>query len=256
MKWTPKDIEFLKNNFSKLDNKTLAKRLKRTYTAIKNKALVLGIRKGNYYDWNNEAIERLTALFPMTSNKELAVIFNCKLSTVESKAYYLGLKKDEKHLAKMGETLLQSGKNSRFNKGNISHNTGKKMEEFMSREQIEKVKASQFKKGIIPHNALIAGTLVEREDKNGTIYTFIKVEGKRTLELYQRYVWEQNFGPIPKGHIIRFKNGNTKDFSPENLLCLSKKDNMKMNSIHQYPIELKNLMRTNGRLKNQIKKLK
>jgi len=151
---------------------------------------------------------------------------------------------------------LQSGKNSRFKKGNISHNKGKKMEDFMSREQIEKIKATQFKKGIIPHNALSAGTMVEREDKNGTIYTFIKVEGKKTLELYQRYVWEQNFGPIPKGHIIRFKNGNTKDFSPENLLCLSKKDNMKMNSIHQYPIELKNLMRTNGRLKNQIKKLK
>lgn len=256
MKWTPKDIEFLKNNFSKLDNKTLANRLKRPYTAIKNKALVLGIRKVSNHEWNHEAIERFTALFPMTSNKELAVIFNCKLCTIINKAYNLGLKKDEKHLAKMAETLLQSGKNSQFKKGHISHNKGKKMEEFMSREQIDKVKASQFKKGIIPHNALSAGTMVEREDKNGTIYTFIKVEGKKTLELYQRYVWEQNFGPIPKGHIIRFKNGNTKDFSPENLLCVSKEENMKMNSIHQYPIELKNLMRTNGRLKNQIKKLK
>lgn len=68
------------------------------------------------------------------------------------------------------------------------------------------------------HLYIHEGTIVIRyKIKSRRKYKWIKHEGK--MVNLHRLVWEQNFGPIPKGHKIYFKDGNTMNCKPENLEC-------------------------------------
>lgn len=44
-----------------------------------------------------------------------------------------------------------------------------------------------------------------------------------------RYLWEQANGPLPKGSIIIFANNDKRDFSPENLICITRRELAYMN---------------------------
>ena len=58
-------------------------------------------------------------------------------------------------------------------------------------------------------------------DKNGLIR--IKVTEKQWV-YKQRYVYEQNYGKIPKGYKVIFLNGDKNDFDPKNLAIAPRKD--------------------------------
>ena len=45
---------------------------------------------------------------------------------------------------------------------------------------------------------------------------------RKGKSLVHRMVWEQHFGPIPEGHIIHHRNGDTWDNRIENLECLTR----------------------------------
>ena len=39
-----------------------------------------------------------------------------------------------------------------------------------------------------------------------------------------RITWEQHYGPIPKDHIVVFKDGDSSNCSPTNLACIPRSD--------------------------------
>ncbi len=45
-----------------------------------------------------------------------------------------------------------------------------------------------------------------------------------------RAIYEEHYGPIPKGYIIRHLDGNPYNDSPDNLEAISRSENMKLNS--------------------------
>ena len=45
-----------------------------------------------------------------------------------------------------------------------------------------------------------------------------------------RSVYEENFGPIPKGYVIRHIDGDKNNDHPSNLQAISRAENMKLNS--------------------------
>ena len=53
-------------------------------------------------------------------------------------------------------------------------------------------------------------------------------KGKRTT--YAKWLWEQVYGPVPKGHVIRHVDGNKKNNEYSNLECISRADLMRLNS--------------------------
>lgn len=53
--------------------------------------------------------------------------------------------------------------------------------------------------------------------KKNRKYKYIKHHGK--MIPFHRFVWEQNFGTIPEKHRIYFKDGNSLNCKPENLIC-------------------------------------
>ena len=112
----------------------------------------------------------------------------------------------------------------RFEKGQTSWNKGKKM----SSDQYKKCATTMFKKGNIPANAREIGS--ERVDKNG--YILIKIQDGHKNNNWtrkHRYLYEQAYGKIPKGHKVIFADGNNRNFDLDNLVLISDAEGLIMN---------------------------
>ena len=57
-------------------------------------------------------------------------------------------------------------------------------------------------------------------------YILLYVDGKVIPE--HRFIWEQNYGPIPKGYEIHHINGDGKDNRIENLMCLTHSEHLRL----------------------------
>lgn len=136
-----------------------------------------------------------------------------------------------------------------FKKGLTPHNKGKKWEDYMSEESIERAKKGQFKKGQLPHNTKPEG--YERFDKDG--YTLVKTEGKFVLK--HRKIWEEHYGKIPKGYIVVFKDNNRQNFDIENLECITNYEIRLRNRNPKDTLEVKKLNFQRSLLKKKIKEL-
>lgn len=88
---------------------------------------------------------------------------------------------------------------------------------------------TRFKKGQAPQNAYPVGTIKLVHDKMTHVIKYAK--GKRKWKYLSRYIWEQEHGPIPKGHVIRFKDGDTQNYSLDNLECISRSEHSRRNSL-------------------------
>lgn len=98
---------------------------------------------------------------------------------------------------------------------------------------------TQFKKGMVAHNLQPIGS--ERITTDG----FIQVKATDTgyppkdWVMKSRLVWEESRGAkIPKGHILRFIDGNKLNVDPSNLLLVSRGEHCVMNrwlKIHDMP---------------------
>lgn len=88
---------------------------------------------------------------------------------------------------------------------------------------------TSFRNGHIPHNTKYDGAISYRTHKRSNkTYAYIRVE-KGKWELLHRYIYKKEYGEIPPGYVIRFKDGNTLNCKIENLECISRKENRNRN---------------------------
>lgn len=115
--------------------------------------------------------------------------------------------------------------------GNVPSNKGKRQVDYMTAEGIERSRQTGFKKGHLPHNSLGVkdGDIRVRIDKGGREYKWIRVALSEWVMLH-RLMWEKAFGPIPKGMVIYFKDGDSLNCQIENLGMMSKAENAIRNS--------------------------
>ena len=114
---------------------------------------------------------------------------------------------------------LNSGVTGRFEKGHIPANKGRKG--YCHPGSVK----TQFKKGHIPVNHRSIGS--ERIDsKDG--YILVKVAEPNTWKHKHRVLWEENNGPIPKGYVVIFKDGNKKNITLENLALVSRAEHLEL----------------------------
>lgn len=137
----------------------------------------------------------------------------------------------------------ESARKYLFRKGITPWNKGKKGL-IVSTEAMKK---TQFKKGQLPVNTLHDGAISVRKDKRtGIQYKWTRLSlGK--WDLLHRVVYKRQIGPIPKGMLVNFKDGDTLNCSPDNLYLIDRKTNMHRNTIHRYPDEVKSLIRTHAK---------
>lgn len=181
------------------------------------------------------------------STKDIAEQVGLPISKVYNKAYWLKLKKSSEYINSIlqieAQRLRIVGAKCRFPKGHTPINKGQKM----SPELYAKVKPTMFKKGHAVHNEMYDGHEVLTKDG------YIKIRiSKGNYKLKHRVIWEQNNGKIPRGHVVVFKDGNKLNFDINNFELITYAENMRRNTIHRYPEEIKQTIKTLTKLKKQI----
>jgi hypothetical protein len=182
--------------------------------------------------------------YPFEPTKKIADDLGLSESSVYNRAFAMGIKKDPVYLrSTQFPPGYLGGKATQFQKGQAPPNKGQKM----SKDLYQKVAKTMFKKGNKPMNTQPIGTIHQRSDKSGKMYLYIKLADSN-WQLLNRYTWEQYHGPIPKGLIVAYKDGNYLNNDINNLMLLTKKENMARNTIQRFPEELQQVMRIKCKL--------
>ena len=123
---------------------------------------------------------------------------------------------------------IVSNLNARFKKGCVPYNKGKKQEEYMSPESIERTRPTRFQPGHPAHNRVPVGTI--SKNKYGYLLIKTKAEGSQweRWEFLHQKVWETHNGPIPSGMIVSFKNGDKENVGIDNLMLITMQENAEL----------------------------
>lgn len=133
------------------------------------------------------------------------------ISMISNRMYKLGLKSNSNA--------------GHFKKGHKAHNKGKKWDEYMSKESQQNSRKTTFKKGYTPANH----RQLWEERLTGDGYTEIKIKEPSKWMLKHRYIYEKHYGKIPDGYSIMFADQNKQNFDINNLILVSRAENLIMN---------------------------
>ncbi len=239
-RYTQEQIDFLKKHYQYLSIRQLKNAfneyfgLNKGYSAIqtiitrknirRNERNIQPLRKftDKQYKWIKEKYKSL-------SLPELTQAFNDYFNENKSQAQIRAFINNRK--------ITSGGRTGYFQKQGTPWNKGKKG------LMISNAK-TRFKPGQEPPNANPLYT--ERVDKDGFIKISVPETNPHTGCLKRTkhkhiWIWEQYYGPVPKGHCIMFKDGDNRNFDIENLICISRNELLKLNH-HNYkhqPNEIK-----------------
>jgi hypothetical protein len=115
---------------------------------------------------------------------------------------------------------IQSGVKYRWKNGHVPHNKGQKR--WWSGGE-----STQFKRGNTPPQSLPVGT-VRKED--GILK--IKIQEPKKWVFFHHAIYEYFNGPVSDGHIVIFGDGNQMNYSPDNLIMVSRAQLGVMNQKH------------------------
>lgn len=207
--------------------------------------------------WTNKERAYLKKHYPNKPTKEVAEVLGVSLRYAYMQASLLGLTKSDKYraqeLQRQAVRLRVVGVAYRIKKGQEPPNKGRKQSDYMTKEAIARTAKTQFKKGTIPPNYQPVG--YERMTIDG--YTEIKTgEGLRMFKLKHRVEWEKVNGNIPRGLILVCKTDDKQNCHPSNWELITRAENMKRNTYHNYPKDIANVIQLRGALTRQINKAK
>lgn len=161
------------------------------------------------HSYSNEEFEFIRDNIKGRTIKDLTEMFNkhfdLNLKTTQIRAFTQNHK-------------LKSGVCARFKKGHTPHNKGKK--------GVGGWEPTQFKKGHRPANYMPVGS--ERVNADG--YVDVKIEDPSKWRGKHILTWEKVNGPLPKGHVIIFGDGNNRNFDINNLILVSRRQLLTLNS--------------------------
>jgi len=170
--------------------------------------------------WTPQQDKWLRELYPETSNRQIARMMGRKYSSIKNRGQALGLKKSPAYLEREKPGCFKPGQPT-WNKG-ISYQPG------------GRIKEGQFRKGQQPHNTMKVGAI--RETKDGILQQKVTDTGYPPKDWRSLHVirWEEHHGrPVPPGHIVRFRDGNRRNFDDDNLVLVSRAENAVMNKMYQ-----------------------
>jgi hypothetical protein len=123
---------------------------------------------------------------------------------------------------------LNSGLNGRFEPGHVPWTKGKKWSEYMSEEAQQRSRQTCFDHASIPDNLAPVGTI---RKSGGYLIKKVQERGSQweRWKFLHRIVWEENFGPIPEGMVVGFKDNDKMNCDPGNLILMSLDENARMN---------------------------
>lgn len=242
-RYPPEVHEFVKQNAPKMRDEELArecnKALGTCFTARKMKAFRGNHGYKNYKkQWSKEEYWQHQTRYPQgmyefirdnswgVSSKEMAEMVNEKFGTDWTAT---GMRQFRQRHG------IKSGVTGWYQKGHAPDNKGKKLEEYVGEERAaeirERIAPTQFKKGEAPMNELPVGSIVvnsqgyklRKRQMNGTLW--------ERWEFLHRAVWVENYGPIPDGMMVIFRDNDRLNCDIGNLTLVSKSENAALNKL-------------------------
>lgn len=175
-----------------------------------------GIKNTAVHIWSNEEKEYLAEITPGHHYTEIKELMNSKFEFQFSINQIKGA---------INRYKLNTGLTGRYKKGNVPFNKGRKGSEYLTEKALEGMRKTQFKEGQAPINWRPVGS--ERITKDG--YIEIKIAKPNKWRLKHLVVWEKENGPIPKGHVLVFADGDKTNISLDNLLLVTRHQLLVMN---------------------------
>ena len=152
--------------------------------------------------WSDEEIDFLREHYKKHTIREMVPMFNERFNVGITFNQIKGT---------LRRYNITSGRDGKYKKNQPSWNKGKKGLNTGGEK-------GWFKVGNKPLNYKPVGT--ERVNKQG--YVEVKVKDPRTWKGKHIVIWEQQNGPVPKGHVILFGDGDKTNLNIENLLLVSR----------------------------------
>ncbi len=216
--------------------------------------------------WTKKELGLVRDLYPEISTKLIAERLGRSVSMVYQAAAKMGLHKSAAYLASPAACRLRRGEHpglaTQFKKGIVPHNKGLRRPGWAPGRMAETQFRRGTRQGKAAENYCAVGTI--RPDAEG--YLRIKVrESNETDRCYgfgntsiwpllNRHIWEQHKGPIPAGHNVIFKDGDRSNVAIENLELVSRGEMMRRNTIHnRYPKEMVNTIMLLGAIKRKVR---
>lgn len=191
--------------------------------------------------WTPEEDAELKCLYGTSATaREIGVALSRSRASIKNRVNVLRLKKPE--------GITNSG---RFLPGQRSWNKGRKGLDPGGRSR-----ETRFKPGHRGGKAvdLYQPVGAERVDADG--YLRRKINDDMPLHKRWRHVhlllWEEVNGPLPAGHAVVFRNGDKTDIRIDNLECITRRELMARNTVHNLPEDLRQVIRLKGVVNRKI----
>jgi hypothetical protein len=246
--WTTIEDKYLRKHYPITDAGEIGKALGRTRSSVRSRAKKMQLNKSidPRIFWTAARKRELAKMYPNTRNVDIADHFGVTEGSVSAAGFKFKLRKTAAFLQVCSEKGY-------FQPGHPPMNKGKKLADYCKPESIERMRATQFKKGQRPHNTRSDHEISIRADKRGVQYRFIRV-GLGTWIPLLRYNWELLHGPIAPGMNLIHADGDSLNDAVENGVLLSNADLMKKNTYHNYGKDIASVIQLRGALTRQINK--
>ena len=205
--------------------------------------------------WTDAEDAALREAYPHTPTTDIAERLRRPLQAVYRRAYLLGLSKSAEYLASPAAGRVRRGERravaTEFKPGHPPANKGLRRPGWAPGRMAQ----TQFRPDQAPHNTVPIGTEVVRSDG----YVWVKRWDDRTparLNWTSKHqaVYEAAHGPIPDGHIVRFRNADRTNIALENLECVSRAEHAATKGLHSLPPEIVQVHQLRGAITRQINK--
>ncbi len=217
--------------------------------------------------WTATEVDMLRRLYADHNTDSIAKLLGRKQGSVYQKAASLGLVKSPEFFASLKSGRIQRGQQhpnllaNHFKPGQAPWNKGVKGSTGLH----PNCRATQFKKGEMAgsaqHNYAPIGSM--RITKDGILER--KVTDDPTLYPARRWVpvarlvWEAAQGPIPRGHIVVFKQGlkttNPEQITLDRLECITRAENARRNHPRNRHPEYARLVQLKGAITRQVNRI-
>lgn len=201
--------------------------------------------------WTKDDIALLRRLYPHTATEEIARRLGRPMRSVYFAASRMGLRKSAALIASLAarSKLHVAGRPYRFAKGHVPFNKGMKGWHSGGRSVDTQFKKGSYSKRWDPEIYCVGALRI-----NADGYIDMKVKpGSRSWRALHVILWEDAHGPVPRGHVIRFKDGDKMNVALKNLKLMSRARNMLRNTIHNLPRNLRDTILVLGKLKRRLR---
>jgi hypothetical protein len=160
------------------------------------------------HNYTAEHLAWMREHYPQMNRNELANAFNRRFNLDRPTKTIIACLKNHK---------IKSGRDGRFIQGMSPHNSGKK--------GIRLSQDTEFKKGRKPHNYLPVGS--ERINTYG--YHDVKIADPNKWRAKHALMWEEMNGPIPRGHVVIFIDGDKDNIQHINFALVKRAELARLN---------------------------